>query len=130
MARYLYPAVFEPEDGLYNVTFPDLPDCYTCGNDITDAMMMAQDVLADVMADSEETGKAIAPPSDIGAVSVPDGCLCSYVFADTDAWRRAHSQKAVKKTLSIPQWLNTAAEMRGVNFSQVLQDALRVKLGV
>ena len=49
MARYLYPAIFEPEDGAYNVTFPDLPDCYTCGDNLADAMMMAQDVLADVL---------------------------------------------------------------------------------
>ena len=55
MACYVFPAVFEPEDGLYNVTFPDLPDCYTCGDDLTDAMHMAQDVLSDVLADREES---------------------------------------------------------------------------
>lgn len=125
---YLYPAIFEPEEGRYNVTFPDLPDCYTCGDDLADAMMMAQDVLADVLADHEETGEAIAPPSAQDAVTVPSGCICSLVLADTDAWRKSHAVKAVKKTLSIPQWLNVAAEARGVNFSQVLQDALRSQL--
>ena len=129
MATYLYPAIFEEEEGKYNVTFPDLPDCYTCGDDLKDAMMMAQDILADVLADHEEIGEPIPAPSPAETVSVPDGCLCSLVFADTDAWRRAHDTKAVKKTLSIPQWLNTAAEARGVNFSQVLQDALRTQLG-
>ena len=52
--RYVYLAVFVPEDGLFNVTFPDLPDCYTSGDDLTDAMFMAQDILADVLTDKEE----------------------------------------------------------------------------
>ncbi|MBQ1348638.1 MAG: type II toxin-antitoxin system HicB family antitoxin [Blautia sp.] len=130
MSRYLYPAIFEPEEGKYNVTFPDLPDCYTCGDNLTDAMMMAQDVLSDVLADHEETGEPYAPPSDFSNLHVPSGCLCSFVLADTDAWRRIHSTKAVKKTLTIPGWLNHAAEIRGLNFSQILQDALRAKIGV
>lgn len=130
MSRYLYPAIFEPEDGKYNVTFPDLPDCYTCGDDLTDAMLMAQDVLVDVLADHEESGEPFAPASALGAVAVPKDCVCSLVLADTDAWRRIHSSKAVKKTLSIPQWLDTAAQVRGINFSQVLQDALRAQIGI
>ena len=130
MSQYLYPAIFTPEDGLYNVTFPDLPDCYTCGDDLTDAMRMAQDVLADVLSDHEESGEAFAPASAPGDLDVPEGAVCSLVLVDTDAWRRAHSTKAVKKTLTIPQWLNAAAEARSVNFSQVLQDALRAQLGL
>ena len=61
MSCYLYPAIFDPEEGKYNVTFPDLPDCYTCGDNLTDAMMMAQDILSDVLADHEETGEPYAP---------------------------------------------------------------------
>ncbi len=130
MARYVYPAIFEPEDGLYNVTFPDLPDCYTCGDDLSDAMMMAQDVLADVMADKEECGEDIPAASSITAHAAPEGGFVSLVLADTDAWRRSHETKSVKKTLSIPQWLDTAASARNINFSQVLQEALRARLGV
>lgn len=128
--RYVYPAVFKPEDGLYNVTFPDLPDCYTCGDDLTDALFMAQDILADVLADREEQNEPVPKPSVISAVSVPVGCTVALVTADTDAWRRTHSGKAVKKTLTIPQWMDTAAQVRGINFSQVLQDALRAHLGM
>ncbi len=128
--RYVYPAVFEPEDGMYNVTFPDLPDCYTSGDDLTDAMFMAQDVLADVLADREEQNEIIPEPSNVSDLSVPFGGTAALVAADTDAWRRAHSQKAVKKTLTIPQWLDVAAQVRGINFSQVLQEALRARLGV
>ncbi len=128
--RYVYPAVFVPEDGLYNVTFPDLPDCYTSGDDLTDAMFMAQDILADVLADKEEQNGFVPNPSDLSTLTVPTGSTAALVAADTDAWRRAHSGKAVKKTLTIPQWLDTAAQVRGINFSQVLQDALRAQLGV
>ena len=128
--RYVYPAVFVPEDGLYNVTFPDLPDCYTSGDDLTDAMFMAQDILADVLADKEEQNESVPNPSDLSTLTVPTGSTAALVAADTDAWRRAHSGKAVKKTLTIPRWLDTAAQVRGINFSQVLQDALRAQLGV
>ena len=128
--RYLYPAIFEPEDGLYNVTFPDLPDCYTCGDDLTDAMVMAQDVLAMYMDHKEVHNEAVNPPSSLESISSQKNCIAALVLADTDAWRRANSSKAVKKTLSIPQWLETAAQVRGINFSQVLQDALRAQIGV
>ena len=130
MSRYVYPAVFEPEGKLFNVSFPDLPDCYTCGSDLTDAMFMAQDILADVLADKEECGETIPEPSDVSAVNVSAPNLSVLISADTDEWRRMHSTRSVKKTLTIPQWLDTAAQARNVNFSQVLQDALRVQLGL
>ena len=130
MARYVYPAIFEQEGSMYNVSFPDLPDCYTCGDNLDDALFMAQDILADVIADKEETGEPITAPSALEAIVPPAGAFVSLVTADTDAWRRAHSEKAVKKTLTIPQWLNTAAEANNINFSQVLQNALRAQLGL
>ena len=130
MARYVFPAVFEPEDDRYNVIFPDLPDCYTCGDDIADAMTMAQDILADVLADKEECGETIPAPSALSDHTASEGGFVSLILADTDAWRRSHNTKSVKKTLTIPQWLDVAATARNVNFSQVLQDALRARLGV
>lgn len=128
--KYVYPVIFEPEDGMYNVTFPDLPSCYTCGDDLADAMYMAEDVLGGWLSRAEEKGETIPPASDLAGVACPDGCTLSLVLADTEAYRRAHSEKAVKKTLSIPSWLNEAAEARSINFSQVLQKALRNELGL
>ena len=130
MSKYIYPAIFEAEDGLYNVSFPDLPDCYTCGNDLTDAMFMAEDALSGYLARAEEKGRDIPKASAIGAHIVPTGAIVSLVPADTQAFRRRTSEKAIKKTLTIPSWMNEAAEERGLNFSQVLQDALKQKLGV
>lgn len=130
MAKYVYPAIFEPEDGLYNVSFPDLPDCYTCGDDLTDAMFMAEDALSGYLARCEEKDKAFPVASTLRDVVPTEGSVVSFVLADTEAFRRRTSEKAVKKTLSIPSWMNEAAEERGINFSQLLQEALRMKLGI
>jgi predicted RNase H-like HicB family nuclease len=128
--KYVYPAVFEPEDGLYNVTFPDLPNCYTCGDDLADAMYMAEDALGGWLSRAEENGADIPDASTNKSIALAPDAFVTLILADTDAYRRNHSEKAVKKTLTIPQWLNTAAEKRNINFSQVLQDALRRQLGL
>lgn len=124
MAKYVYPAIFEPEDGLYNVSFPDLPDCYTCGDDLTNAMFMAEDALSGYLARSEEMRREIPAASALNTVSASEACTVTLVLADTEAFRRRTSTKAVKKTLTIPSWLNERAEAQHVNFSQVLQQAL------
>ena len=126
--KYVYPVLLEPEDGLYNVSFPDLPGCYTCGDDLADALFMAEDVLGGWLSRAEEKGEAI--PSASASVPVPEGCTVSLILSDTEAYRRLHSEKAVKKTLSIPSWLNEAAEARSINFSQVLQEGLKARLGI
>jgi len=130
MAKYVFAAILEREDGLYNVSFPDLPSCYTCGDDLKDAMMMAEDALGGWLSRAEEKGEAIPEATDVAKVSAPEGGIVTLVLADTDAYRRMHAEKAIKKTLTIPAWLNEAAEARAINFSQVLQEALRQRLGV
>lgn len=127
--KYVYPAVITPDDGMYSVDFPDLPHCYTRGDDLPDALYMAADVLGGWLSRAEEKGEAI-PAASASVSDAPAGSLVSMVLADTDRYRREHSEKAVKKTLSIPSWLNEAAEARSVNFSQVLQEALRARLGL
>lgn len=128
--KYVFPALFEPEGGLYNVTFPDIPSCYTCGDDLADAMFMAEDVLSGWLSRAEENGECIPIASPLEEIEHPAGSIATLILADTCIYRRNHSEKAVKKTLTIPQWLNTAAENRNVNFSQVLQDALHNQLGI
>ena len=124
MAKYVYPAIFEPEDSLYNVSFPDLPDCYTCGDTLADAMFMAEDALSGYLARCEEKNRPIPAASVLNGIVPVQGSVVSLVLADTEAFRRRTSEKAVKKTLSIPSWLNEAAEARHINFSAVLQQAL------
>ena len=119
--KYVYPVIFEDaEEGGYVVTVPDIPCCFTQGEDMADAIFMAEDY--------EDRGEAVPTPSKIEDIKTNG--VVSLVRADTDEWRKLVDNKAVKKTLSIPSWLNKKAERAAINFSQTLQDALCQKLGV
>ncbi len=133
MAKYIFPAVFDPgNDGTpgYTVTFPDLPGCITEGSDINEAMAMAKDALAGFLYGMEEDGEAIPIPSDPSKISLPPGAFIALVEAWTDIVKDEMENKTVKKTLTIPKWLNDAAEKQGINFSHVLQFALKQQLGI
>lgn len=130
MSKYVYPAIFEAEDGLYNVSFPDIPDCYTCGDDLADAMFMAEDALSGYLARAEEMHREIPQATALSEIHPGNASCVSLVLADTDDFRRRTSTKAVKKTLTIPSWMNEAAEAQSINFSALLQEALRQKLGL
>ena len=130
MAKYVYPAIFTPEkEGGYSVFFPDLEGCYTCGDDLQDALFMANDVLAFVLYDYESEGREIPAPSKAENVEKSDGDFVNYIACDTVEYARMHNSRAVKKTLTIPQLLNDIAIRQDVNFSQVLQEALMEKVG-
>lgn len=125
MKKYVYPAVFTEEDnGMYSVNFKDLESCYTCGDDIDDAILNAQDVLSMVLYRYEKNGITIPKPSNIANIEINNKSFVSYVVGDIDTYRRMHNNKAVKKTLTIPEWMNEVAIAQNINFSQVLQDAL------
>ena len=130
MAKYVYPAVFTPEDGGYVVNFPDFESCYTEGNTLEEAMRMANDVLCLTLYDMEESGKTIPAASQIKEVEAEGEAFVSLVRCDTVEYRRYFDSKAVKKTLTIPNWLNTIAERQGINFSMVLQNALKKELNI
>lgn len=131
MANYVYPAIFTLEEsGKYSVRFPDVKSCFTQGNDLADALEMAEDALCLVLYDKEEKGDEIPVPSDIKKIEADAEDIVSLVHCDTLEYRKMYNNSAVKKTLTIPAWLNTIAEKENVNFSQVLQDALRSKLHV
>ena len=129
--KYAYTAVFTPEEnGLYSVDFPDLQGCYTSGDDMTDAVYMAQDVLNLTLYDLEQDNKPIPKASRPQDVIVTGEQFTSVIAVDTDTYRRFYENKSVKKTLTIPMWLNERAEQANVNFSGVLQSALKELLHV
>ena len=129
MARYVYPAVFTAEEGGgYSINFPDLESCYTCGDDLADAFFMAEDVLALTLYHYEKDGKAIPTPSDPLKLQCNDNEFVNLIAADTLGYQKKFNKKAVKKTLTIPEWLNELATSANINFSQVLQDALTERL--
>ena len=131
MAMYVYPAIFKLcSDNSYYVNFPDVPSCYTQGESIADALIMANDVLCIRMYDIEESGESIPTASDINEIKTDKDEFVSLVACDTLEYRKFYDKKAVKKTLTIPNWLNVMSERENINFSQVLQEALMEKLGV
>jgi predicted RNase H-like HicB family nuclease len=128
-SRYAYPAVFTPEnDGGYSVIFPDLEGCFTCGDDMADAIFMAEDCLALVLYGYEHDRKEIPAPSAPDEICLKEGEFINFISCDTLAYRKRFNKKAVKKTLTIPEWLNEAAIEKGLNFSQILQEALVEKI--
>jgi predicted RNase H-like HicB family nuclease len=129
MAKYAYPAIFTPEgDGSYSINFPDLEGCYTCGDSLEDGIEMAEDALALVLYGYEKDGREIPAPSAADAIALNGNEFVNYIACDTIAYRKMYNNKAVKKTLTIPEWLNEAAASMGLNFSQVLQEALIQKV--
>ena len=126
--KYVYPAIFVEDDGEIGVDIPDIKGCHTFGDNLTEAMEMAKDALEMMLVSYEDDNQDIPTPSKIKDIKA-DGFV-SYVLADTDEWRREFDSKAVKKTLSIPSWLNFRAERADINFSQTLKEALCQKLGV
>ncbi len=129
MAKYVYPAVFTAEDnGLYSVNFPDIECCYTSGEDLADAIDMAEDVLNLCLCQLENGKKDIPAPSDPRNIKVEQNEIVTYISCDTIKYRREHENRSVKKTLTIPAWMNAAAEAENINFSALLQEAIMEKL--
>jgi len=129
--KYAYTALFIPEkNGAFSVRFPDLPGCYTSGDNMADAVYMAQDVLCLTLYDMEQDEKPIpkaSKPRDI--VSIGEQ-FTSVIAVDTETYRRLYENKSVKKTLTIPMWLNERAERANINFSGILQEALKAHLHI
>ena len=129
MAKYVYPAIFTKEkNGMYSVEFPDIENCYTGGDDMSDALEMAEDVLCLTLYDMEQDGRAIPLPSEYKTVKTNSKDIITLIGCDTDFYRRFNEKKSVKKTLTIPMYLNERAELAGINFSATLQAALKQEL--
>lgn len=121
----MFPAIFEKdENGLFIVTFPDLPGCFTEAPTPEEAIEMAWDASSMWLTVNEDEGNEIPVPSKLEDHKAVNGFV-NYVISDTEMYRFFIENKSVKKTLTIPNWLNKLAEKANINFSQVLQDALR-----
>lgn len=137
----IYPACFyENDNGGYSVIFPDLNYLATQGDSKEEAFAMAVDCLAGYLYAAQRDGDAVPPPSDFAAIdfkavaaeledNAPRGFV-NMVSVDVADYAKKHFEKAVKKTLTIPAWLNDAAMAQGINFSRTLQDALKQQLRI
>lgn len=128
--RYFYPAVFTYEDGEeIAVVFPDL-DAATSGINDDDALLSARELLGCVMFGLEEDGEEIPVPTALSAVELEANERAVLVDVYMPSVRMAQNNKSVNRTVTLPAWLNAAALERNINFSQVLQDALKAQIGL
>lgn len=128
--RYFYPAVFSYEDGEeIAVVFPDL-DVATSGENDDDALLSARELLGCVMFGLEEDGEMIPAPTALSAVALEANERAVLVDVYMPSVRMAQNNKSVNRTVTLPAWLNAAALERNINFSQVLQDALKTQIGM
>ena len=128
--QYTYAAVMAKEaDGGYSVRFPQLDGCITEGDSLTDAIRMAQEAMSLHMYGIEQDGEII-PEAVFDNINLNSGEMVVPITAWMTPFREEMATRSVKKTLTIPAWLNDAAEKRKVNYSQVLQNALKDYLGV
>ena len=129
--KYAFTAVFTPEkNGAYSVHFPDLPGCHTGGDDMPDAVNMAQDALCLWLYDMEQDKKNIPAASSPHDIEIKNKEFTSVIAVDTEIYHRFYENRSVKKTLTIPMWLNEQAERANVNFSGILQEALKAHLHI
>jgi len=128
--RYVYPAIFTIDFDGISVEFPDLPGCLTCGNDEAEAVNMAKDALQLHLYGMEQDGDPIPEPSKITDLKLENNQCIVLVEAWMPLIREELENRAVKKTLTIPKWLNDLAEKSQVNFSHILQVALKRNLGL
>ncbi len=126
--RYCYPAVFTYEDGQeIAVTFPDL-NVSTSGEDSISALRSARELLGCALCGLEEDGENIPAPTPLTDVKLTDNERAVLVDVYMPAVRLIHANRNVTRTVTIPAWLNAAAMEHNINFSQVLQNALRKQL--
>lgn len=126
--RYAYRIILIPEEKGYTVYIPDF-DIGTQGADIADAMYMARDVISVTGVTLEDIGKKIPVPGE-KEYSLKAGEMDTYVDVDFMEYKKKHDNRKVKKTLTIPSWLNEAAENENINFSRTLEEALLNKLSI
>lgn len=126
--RYFYPAIFTYEQGKkIAVVFPDL-DVATSGENDDDALLSARELLGCTMFGLEEDGVEIPTPSKLDQIGVADNERVVLVDVYMPSVRMAQNNKSVNRTVTLPAWLNAAALERNINFSQVLQDALKSQI--
>ncbi len=125
--KLIYPACFYPceeKKGGYTVEVPDLPGCVSEGNTLAEAILMGTDAASGWVLDELEDGKPAPKATPIQNIVPDEGGFVSMLVLDMNAYAEKYGEKAIRKNCTIPAWLNTFAEKKHINFSQVLQDSL------
>ncbi|MBS7174618.1 type II toxin-antitoxin system HicB family antitoxin [Massiliimalia timonensis] len=130
MKKLFYPAVFHPEDTGYSVFVPDIDGCFSQGDTLEEAIEMVTDAIGLCLEEFSERQEEVPQPSNPKNVTCEPEDFIALIEFDWIAYQKKHDTKSVKKTLTIPSWLNTLAEEQHINFSGVLQSALKQQLNI
>lgn len=128
--HYTYPAIFSYDTDGISVEFPDLPGCFTCSSTTETAISMAKEALALHLSGMEDDGECIPLPTDIPYIVHEPSQAIMLIEVWMPLYRDRIKYASVKKTLTIPKWLNDIAEENNINFSQALQNTLKEQLGI
>jgi len=127
---YVFPAIFTYEEDGISIEFPDLPGCLSCADTTDEAIRMAKEALALHLYGMEEDNDKIPKDTPINNINLLKNQIPLLIEVHMPLYRTAIENQSIKKTLTIPQWLNKIAEQNKINFSQVLQSALKEQLGL
>ena len=120
---YVYAAIFNPnKDGTFTITFPDLPGCISEGKDLPDALRMAESALSQRIEYMKDSGSEFPEPTEIKKIKVPSGAFANLVRGTI------RDNRAIRRTVSIPKWMDEQAGAAGLSLSRVLQEALKSRL--
>ncbi len=128
--KYVYPALFSYDEDGISIEFPDLPGCFSCADTDEEALYMAEDVLGLWMVELEENNEEIPVPTNLKDIEVGDNQKTVLVSVWMPTVRKAINNKSIKKTLTIPQWLDIMAREKDINFSYILQEGLKKELNL
>lgn len=128
--RYFFPAIFNIDHDGIAIEFPDLPGCLPTGRNIEESVKNAKEALALHLYGMEQDGDTIPKASDVTKIKPDEKQFLLIIEVWMKPFRDEMKNKAIKKTLTIPKWLDDLAIENDVNFSHVLQEALKDYLGV
>ena len=130
MKKLFYPVVFHPEESGYSVSVPDIEGCFSQGETLEEACEMAKDAIGLCLEEYAAQGQEFPAASSPGELSLEEGDFVALVDFDPLEYRKKHDNRAVKKTVTIPSWLNTLAEEQHLSFSGILQEGLKQHLNL
>jgi len=128
MDTYIFPCVFIYKDDGISIYFPDLDGCVSFGENEQQAFHNAKEALTLHLYGMEQDNEPIPNASMIKDVALDENEQALFIEAFMPAFRAKQANKFIKKTLTIPEWLNILAEKNDINFSQLLQSALKERL--
>ena len=128
--KLIYPAVFYPckEKEGYTVIVPDLPGCVSEGDNLADAILMGTDAASGWVLDELEDGKQLPVASSPADIDVDEGGIINLLVLDMDSYAEKYGEKAVRKNISIPSYMNTYVERNDISLSQLVQETIGIKM--